>query len=133
MSTGRHHGLPRQNARSGVAGVTMSRPVAEGGARLPCQVPEDDRVVMAAAMKKVRVHGTERARHLRRDIYAVRAFAQEHGYRILFAMEGRLSQVLLSLHAIRKQTQTTRPMDIELAETRLHDRRKRGSAGGRER
>lgn len=62
---------------------------------------------MVCAMREVRIHGTTRARHLVSDLYEVRAFAADRGYRILFAEEGRRSQVLLALHAVRKQTQRT--------------------------
>lgn len=77
-------------------------------------------------MRSVRVHGTERARHLRGDIYEVRAIARARGYRILFSEEGRLGQVLLSLHTFAKQSQKTPPKEIELAEKRLSDWRSRG-------
>lgn len=76
-------------------------------------------------MKDVRVNGTKVARHLRGDIYEVRAFAKDRGYRILFAEQGRRSQVLLSLHAIKKQTQQTPDEDIDLAEKRLASWRQR--------
>ncbi len=100
------------------------RPVKEFIAKLRI----DDQAVIAAAMREIRVHGTERARHLRGDIYEVRAFAADRGYRILFAEEGRISQVLLGLHAIKKQTRPTPPAAIALAERRLHDWRERGRA-----
>jgi len=106
--------------------------VAPGGGRpvraFIAKLRLDDRAVIAAAMREVRVHGTKRARHLRGDVYEVRAFAANRGYRILFAEEGRLSQVLLGLHAIKKQTQPTPPAAIALAERRLHDWRERGRA-----
>lgn len=85
--------------------------------------------MIAAAMREVRLHGTRRARHLRGDIHEVRAFAGDRGYRILFSVEGRLSRILLGLHAFGKQTQATPPAEIELAEKRLHDWRERGRRG----
>lgn len=94
---------------------------------------KDDRAVIAAAMKDVRAHGTQAARHLSGEIFEVRAFARDRGYRILFAEEGRLSQVLLSLHAITKQTQRTRASDIDRATRRLRDRRERGRGRSRRR
>ena len=89
-------------------------------------LPNDDRAVIAAAMKDVRAHGTQAARHLRGEIFEVRAFAQDRGYRILFAEEGQHAQVLLGLHAIRKQTQKTPAPALDLAERRLRDWRERG-------
>lgn len=85
-----------------------------------------DRAVIAAAMLEVSAQGTRRARHLRGDIYEVRAFADDRAYRMLFSVEGRRSQILLSLHAFGKQTQGTPPGEIELAEKRLRDWRARG-------
>lgn len=101
------------------------RPVKEFLTKLS----KEDRTVIAAAMRQVRVHGTRRSRHLRGDIYEVRAFAGDRGYRMLFSVEGRLSQVLLSLHAFGKQTQGTPPGEMELAEKRLRDWRERGRRG----
>jgi phage-related protein len=83
-------------------------------------------VVISAAMMDVRANGTRAARHLRGEIFEVRAFARDRGYRILFAEEGRHGQVLLSLHAIRKQTQKTPAPYLDLAERRLRDWRERG-------
>ena len=85
--------------------------------------------MIAAAMREVRLHGTRRARHLQGDIHEVRAFAGDRGYRILFSVEGRLSRILLGLHAFGKQTQTTPPAEIDLAEKRLRDWGGRGRRG----
>lgn len=93
------------------------------------KLSQEDRTVIAAAMREVRVHGTRRSRHLRGDIYEVRAFAEDRGYRVLFSVEGRLSQVLLGIHAFRKQTQDTPPREMELAEKRLREWRERGRRG----
>lgn len=93
----------------------------------------DDRAVILAAMTDVRMNGTRAARHLRGDIFEVRAFAEGRGYRILFAEEGRRSQVLLSLHAIAKQTQRAPARDIALAERRLSAWRERGRLRRRDR
>src|SRR6266511_4654188 len=72
--------------------------------------------------------GTRAARHLRSDIYEVRADGDRQTYRILFAPEGRRSQVLLALEAFSKKTQKTPPEKIRLAERRLADWRRRGEA-----
>lgn len=66
------------------------------------------------------------ARHLRGDIYEVRASTDRHEFRILFATEGKRSQVLLSLEAFSKKTQKTPSPKIALAEQRLADWRNRG-------
>src|SRR5947208_890749 len=76
----------------------------------------------------VRQLGLKLARHLRGEIYEVRAEGDNVAYRILFAPEGARSQVLLSRHAFVKKSQKTRPADIRLAETRLADWRLRGAA-----
>ena len=47
-------------------------------------------------------------------------------YRVLFAAEGRRSQVLLALEAFTKKTQKTPPKSIVLARERLADWRARG-------
>ena len=65
-------------------------------------------------------------RHLRGDIWEVRVASSGNAYRILFAAEGRFSQILLALEACQKTTQRTPPATIELAERRLADWRQRG-------
>lgn len=74
-----------------------------------------------AAMRIVAVGGLEHARHLRGDIYEVRASIGGQAFRVLFAAEGRRSQILLALEGFEKKTQTTPPRLIRLAETRLDD------------
>lgn len=80
---------------------------------------------MVAAMKEVSVEGLVVARHLRGDVYEVRAEARTRSFRVLFAAEGRRSQVLLSLSAFEKRTQKTPRPELELAEVRLRDWRAR--------
>ena len=84
-----------------------------------------DLAAVVAAMKEVSIDGLVAARHLRGDIYEVRADGERVTYRLLFATEGRLQQVLLSLEAFGKKTQTTPPREIALAERRLRDWRSR--------
>ena len=79
-------------------------------------------------MEYVREHGTSVARHLRRDIYEVRATHNTKAYRILFACEGRFHHILLSLEGFHKKTQRTPENAIKLAEQRLADWRRRGKA-----
>ena len=82
------------------------RPVTEFIAGLP----DADAAAVIAAMRDVQENGTQVARHLRGDIYEVRADADRVIYRILFATEGRSSQVLLALEGFKKKTQkTSRP------------------------
>ncbi len=76
-------------------------------------------------MKDVRDHGLVVARHLRGEIYEVRASGVEEEFRILFATEGKQSQVLLSLEAFSKKSRKTPPPKIALAERRLADWRRR--------
>jgi len=88
-----------------------------------------DLAAVLAAMKEVAVDGLVAARHLRGDIYEVRADGERVTYRLLFATEGRLHQVLLGLEAFGKKTQTTPPREIALAERRLRDWRSRARPG----
>jgi phage-related protein len=97
------------------------RPVHEFISKLE----EGDRAEVAAAMKDVRNHGLVVARHLRGEVYEVRATGLEEEFRVLFATEGRRSQVLLSLEAFSKKTRKTPPAKIALAERRLADWRRR--------
>jgi phage-related protein len=85
-----------------------------------------DAAAVAAAIKDVREHGMVAARHLRSDIYEVRADGDRQSFRILFAQEGEHGQVLLLLSGFSKKTQKTPPNEITLAEKRLRDWRERG-------
>jgi phage-related protein len=77
-------------------------------------------------MREVRERGTTAARHLRGDIYEVRADAATRSFRLLFSCEGKYSQVLLSLSLYEKRTQRAPTREIELAEKRLNEWRARG-------
>jgi len=88
-------------------------------------LPVGDRDGILAAMKDVQVNGLEVARHLRGDIYEVRADGRHSTYRVLFATEGRRAQVLLGLSGFSKKTQKTPMVEIVLAERRLRDWRSR--------
>jgi phage-related protein len=79
-----------------------------------------------AGMNEVAQYGTSAARHLRGDIWEVRVEADRRIFRILFAEEGRYSQVLLALEGFVKTTRRTPPDLIDLAEERLRDWRERG-------
>jgi phage-related protein len=87
---------------------------------------DTDAAAVVAAMRDVRDVGLAAARHLRGEIYEVRADGDRQTYRILFAPEGRRDQVLLALEGFSKKTQKTPPEKIRLAERRLADWRRRG-------
>lgn len=89
---------------------------------------DTDAAAVVAAMKDVQQTGLPAARHLRGEIYEVRADGDRQTFRILFAPEGRRGQVLLALEAFSKRTQKTPPEKIRLAERRLKDWRTRGEA-----
>jgi phage-related protein len=84
-----------------------------------------DAAAVVAAMRDVRENGLIAARHLRGDIYEVRADGNRQTFRILFAEEGQHGQVLLALSGFSKKTQKTPPAEIDLAERRLKDWRTR--------
>lgn len=98
-----------------------ARPVKEFIAKLT----DEEAATIAAGMRDVRDRGTAAARHLRGDIYEVRADATTRSFRLLFSCEGRYSQVLLSLSIYEKRTQRAPTQEIELAEKRLKDWRAR--------
>lgn len=77
-------------------------------------------------MDEVKSGGLQVARHLREDIYEVRAESSTQSFRVLFAAEGRYKQVLLAVVAFSKKTQRTPQRMISLAEERLKDWRRRG-------
>jgi phage-related protein len=91
------------------------------------ELTDDELAAIAAGMKDVADRGLCAAKHLRGDIYEVRADASTRSFRLLFSAEGRFSQVLLSLSAFAKKTQKTPLRELERAETRLRDWRDRGT------
>lgn len=90
------------------------------------KLSDEDLASVVAAMKEVRQHGLRSARHLEDDIYEVRADGKGVIYRILFAPQGKRSQVFLALEALKKKTQKTPKGAIELAKRRLRDWEGRG-------
>lgn len=90
------------------------------------KLPADDRDEILAAMKDVQLNGLAVARHVKGDVYEVRATGAHAAYRVLFATEGARSQVLLAVSAFAKTTRRTPPAEIALAERRLADWRRRG-------
>lgn len=92
------------------------------------ELSDVDAAAIVAAMTDVRETGLAAARHLRGEIYEVRADGDRQTFRILFAPEGRRGQVLLALESFSKKTQKTPLEKIRLAERRLAEWRRRGSA-----
>ena len=89
------------------------------------KLTDEEVATIAAGMRDVRERGTLAARHLRGEIYEVRADAMTRSFRLLFSCEGRYSHVLLSLSAFEKRTQKAPAREIALAERRLRDWRER--------
>jgi phage-related protein len=87
---------------------------------------DSDAAAVLAAMAAVRDEGPRAARHLRGEIYEVRADGDRQTFRILFATQGRAGQVLLTLEGFSKKTRKTPPDKVRLAERRLADWRRRG-------
>ena len=86
-----------------------------------------DRAAIVAAMNEVERDGLVAARHLRDDIYEVRATGRDKIFRILFATEGERQQVLLAMEGFTKKTQATPLRFIKTAEDRLREWRWRGN------
>ena len=76
-------------------------------------------------MAEVRDVGLHQARHLRGDVYEVRAPGFRVTYRLLFAKEGGSGRVLLALHAFSKKSRKTPTGELALALRRLNDWRAR--------
>jgi phage-related protein len=87
---------------------------------------EKDAAAVAVAMEEIQLEGLKAARHLRGKIYEVRTDGTRVIYRILFAPQGRRSQILLTLASFEKKTQKTPPQMIRLAQRRLRDWERRG-------
>jgi phage-related protein len=92
------------------------------------RLPDEDAAVVAAVMKEVRAtgRGHRDVNHLRGDIWQIEIDGTRVIYRLLFAEEGRFSQVLLALEIVNKKWQTAKSRHILLAERRLADWRARG-------
>jgi phage-related protein len=101
-----------------------TRPVKEFIASLS----DADAAEVAAAMAEVKQDGLRAARHLRGEIWEVRANGEFETFRVLFASEGLKGRILLALEGFSKKDQKTPPHLIKLAEKRLADWRDRGRA-----
>ena len=84
-----------------------------------------DRDAVRASMQAVRTAGLVAARHLRGDVYEVRAGRAGRAWRVLFALEGEASQVLLAVTVFEKKTAKIPPTELALAQRRLRDWRSR--------
>jgi len=102
------------------------RPVKDFLARLT----DEEVAAIVAGMKAVAEGGLGESRHLRGDVYEVRADASTRCFRLLFSAEGRYGQVLLSLSLFEKRTRKAPSDEIELAEARLSEWRRRCAAAG---
>jgi phage-related protein len=89
---------------------------------------DEDAAAVVEAMRQLRAKGLVAARHLESEIYEVRASGDRVIYRVLFAPQGKRSQILLSLEAFNKKTQKTPPRSLKLAQRRLRDWTSRGKA-----
>jgi phage-related protein len=90
---------------------------------------DDERAAVVAAMKEVEREGLRAAKHLRGDIYEVKADTADKFFRVLFAAEGRYNHVLLSLDGFAKKDRKTPQNKLDLADRRLRDWRRRGADG----
>jgi phage-related protein len=88
------------------------------------RLTDEQAAAVVAAMKDVAENGLVAARHLHLEVYEVRAEAEKQAFRVLFAQE--TSYILLSLSGFQKKRQKTPQPEIDLAETRLADWRRRG-------
>jgi phage-related protein len=97
------------------------------------ELSDEDSAAVAAAMKEVRNAGRGHAdvNQLRGDIWQIEVDGKRVIYRLLFAEEGRFSQVLLALEIVSKKWQRAKSRHIQLAERRLADWRGRGGRQGR--
>ncbi|HVV48207.1 MAG TPA: type II toxin-antitoxin system RelE/ParE family toxin [Opitutaceae bacterium] len=85
---------------------------------------DEDAAAVLEAMNDVAQNGLQAARHLRGEIYEVRADGERRTFRLLFAQETKF--ILLSLSAFTKKSRKTPPDEIVRAEARLRDWRSRG-------
>lgn len=92
---------------------------------------DEDAAEILAAMAEVREEGLDLARHLRGDLYEVRAEGRDLALRILFAQEGKKGRILLALEGFAKKSRRTPDRLINLAERRLADWRGRARGGSR--
>lgn len=131
MATSKPVRLPKRYRRQwrfyrSVAGSEPVREFLDG-------LSDEDSAAIAAAMRDVRNAGRGHVdvNHLRGDIWQIEVDGKRVIYRLLFAEEGRFSQVLLALEIVNKKWQSAKNRHIQLAERRLADWRRRGRRQGR--
>lgn len=88
------------------------------------RLTDEEVAAIVAAMKEVAQLGLGSSRHLRADIYEVRADGERRSFRVLFAQETKF--ILLSLSVFEKRTRKAPIRELDLAERRLKDWRARG-------
>lgn len=76
-------------------------------------------------MREVSRVGLRAAKHVEGELYEVKADGDRQTFRVLFALEGKHDQVLLSLEAFSKKQRKLPREKIELAKRRLRDWRSR--------
>jgi len=85
---------------------------------------DEEAAFVVAAMRDVARNGLAAARHLRGEIYEVRADAERQAFRLLFAQETKF--ISWRSRASRRRPPKTPPDEIALAESRLAEWRRRG-------
>jgi phage-related protein len=88
------------------------------------RLTDEQAAAVVAAMKEVAHNGLAAARHLRGEVYEVRAEAERQAFRVLVGHETTF--ILLALSGFQKKRAKTPPDEIALAESRLADWRRRG-------
>jgi len=76
-------------------------------------------------MHEVSRVGLRAAKQVEGELYEVKAESDRQTFRVLFALEGKHDQVLLSLEAFSKKQRKLPREKIELAKRRLRDWRSR--------
>ncbi len=84
---------------------------------------KEDQAKFNDVFEGVKTHGLEYAaaqfRHLQGKLWEIKFKAKGGGYRIIYAVVER--DVMVWLHAIKKDSQKTPPEDLDLAERRLKE------------
>lgn len=86
---------------------------------------DEEAADVVAAMHEVSRVGLRAAKHVEGELYEVKAESDRQTFRVLFALEGKHDQVLLSLEAFSKKQRKLPREKIELAKRRLRDWRSR--------
>ncbi len=116
----------RPNGRrpnDGLSGATIEQPQTHRVVKKEFEALSDvEYADIRAGMDEVSIVGMSAARHVRGDIYEVRADSETGvAIRVLFAEEGQRRKILLSLAAFKKKRQKTPENEIKKAQQRLAD------------